>query len=245
MEKLKEYKGLIVVILIIVAIVIFTSKNKKPKEIINNNQPESSALSEKMTDEDINNEIDSTLETLMTIHYVSVIEKQSNDPNSVILDELQESMNDLNKLKGVMYKAESLSSSKNEIISTTGLALKVTILSLEKSYGSWIEYLRSVDMNNADLSEFQYQLALFGTSTHDAYLKLMEGASLLPMITVEFAKEEGKENTINENLKSHFLSKIDDLFKDILVDNEKYYKETKNRYAVAILIQNYIDFFKD
>lgn len=220
------------------------SKIMNEQENIKNNSLTESAISvEKTNNEELKSEIDNILHALLVLHYVSIIDKKSVDPNSVILDELQESMNDLNKLQGLKYETESISKSKNEIIATTGLAINVTALTLIETYSTWIEYLRSVDINTVNISEFQYQLALFQTSTHDSYLTLVKGVSLLPMVTVEFAKEEDAENSVNEDLKNHFLKKIDELFTDILTDNEIFYKETKNRYVVPVIIQGYKDFF--
>ncbi len=98
-------------------------------------------------------------------------------------------------------------------------------------------------MNNVDVAEFQYQLSLFQTSGHDAYLKLAEGSSMLPMVTVEFAEKEGGENSINKEVANHFVNKIDELFADVFAENAIFYKETKNRYVVAIIVQGYKDFF--
>jgi len=240
MSWLQEHKGVSVIIfvLIIGAIVFFL--DEKPTT-------QSLGQQEKVLPvpqvEDIETQVDDTLDVLMRIHYVSTIDKPPSGPDSVILDQLQESMNDLNKLKGLVYKAETLSKSQNEIIATTGLVLHISVLELINAYSGWIEYLRKVDINNIDLAEFQYQLALFQTSTHDTYLKLVEGASLLPMITVQFAKEDGGENSINGDLRNHFIAKIDELFGDILIADDLYHKETKNRYAVAVLIKNYKNFF--
>lgn len=245
MEKIKKYKGIIIVIITIAVIVLIVFKDSdKSQEVLKDTTPEeSSVLVKNLSDEEIKTEIDNTLDVLMRLHYISVIDKQSGDPNNVIVDELTESMNDLNKLEGLLYKTETISKSPNELISTTGKILNMSTILLTRSYNAWIEYLRGVDIYTADVAEFQYQLSLFQTSTHDTYLQLVEGASLLPMITVEFAKEEGEENSINEELKNHFLAKIDQLFSDIFIENDKFYKETKNRYAIAILVSGYKDFF--
>jgi hypothetical protein len=135
--------------------------------------------------------------------------------------------------------------SKNKIINTTGEVINLSARSLVKSYETWINYLRGVDINNINVPEFQYQLVSFNSSTHDVYLTLIENASLLPMITVKFAEEEGGQNSINEDLKQFLLMKIDQKFSDILKDDDVYHKKTSNRYAVAVLIRGYKDFFKE
>ncbi len=243
-EQIKEHWPKITLLIIAIILLVFFGFQRKDNEINIEAPRQSSYDSNDLSEEAIKNQVGNILDVLMRIHYVSLIEKAPTSPDSVIIDELTESMNDLNKLKGLLFKTEELSKSGNEIISTTGLATKVTTLSLIQSYNSWIQYLRSVDINDVNLSEFQYQLALFQSSTHDAYLTLVEGAPLLPMITVEFAKEENQKNTINEDLKNYFLTKIDDLFDDILVDDDAFYQETKNRYAIAVLIRGYKEFFE-
>lgn len=243
MKNIKAYAGIVILLLIVSvsALVIFKNNNKLPNrtEKIIVEEPSTT----KVSDIDLKDELDATLEVLLSIHYISLRDIETTDANRVILDELQESMNDVNKLKNLSYKVETLSKSKNEIIATTGLVLQATTLRLTSAYNLWIEYLRGIDLENFSATEFQYQLALFTTSTHDVYMSLLEGAYLLPMITVEFAKEESQNNLVNEDLKNHFLIKMDSLFKDVLAQNDIFYKETKNRYAVAILINNYKDFF--
>jgi hypothetical protein len=247
MEKAKSIKLVLVLVCVAIIVVVvmgYKTNNEKQEFSENLTSEKATVPLDELSDEDIKAELDSTLDVLMRIHYVSIIEKKSNNPESVIVDELTESMDDLNKLKGLVYKTEALSKSRNEIIATTGLVLNLSTQSLIKTYDTWIQYLRGVDINNINISEFQYQLALFQSSTHDIYLTLVENSSLLPMVTVKFAKEGEGENSVNEDLKNHFLAKIDELFKDILIDNEKFYKETKNRYAIAILISGYQNFFK-
>src|SRR3989338_4271104 len=240
MSWLQEHKGVSVIIfVVIIGAIVFFLDEKPTTQSLGQQEKVLPVLQV----EDIETQVDDTLDVLMRIHYVSTIDKPPSGPDSVILDQLQESMNDLNKLKGLVYKAETLSKSQNEIIATTGLVLNVSVLELINAYSGWIEYLRKVDINNVGVSEFQYQLALFQTSTHDTYLKLVEGASLLPMITVQFAKEDGGKNSIDEDLKNHFVSKIDDLFGDILIADDLFHKETNSRYAIAVLIRNYKNFF--
>jgi len=244
MEK-KYPIPVIVLILILIASGVWwlNAGNKKDSTTVVSEA--SSAPINTLSNEELKTQVDETLDVLMRIHNVSVIDKTTSNPESVIIDELTESMNDLNKLRGLTYRTEALLKSGNQIIATTGLVLDTSTKILIKIYDSWIQYLRGVDIYNVDVSEFQYQLALFQSSTHDAYLTLVENALMLPMVTVEFAEEEGGENTVNEELKKHFLTKIDEKFTDIFAEDDAFYRETKNRYAVAILVRQYKDFFNE
>lgn len=49
---------------------------------------------------------------------------------------------------------------------------------------------------------------------------------------------------MNEDIMDHFVSKIDELFADIFEEDDEFYKETSNRYAIAILVRGYRDFFE-
>ena len=240
----KDKLNLIAILIVIVTILggIYLSKSNGENSQINT-QEENTSIKGGMSDEEINLELDNLLGILMNIHYISITDTTSSDPSTVILDELQEAMNDKNKLERLQYKLEPLMKSENEVINVTAFATETTRVILIQAYEKWIEYLHGFDITNPDISEFQYQLALFGSSTHDAYLLFVEGASMLPVVAVEFKGEDGSENTINENIKNHFLSKIDELFSDIFIENEKFYKETGNRYAIPLLVQGYKDFF--
>lgn len=230
------------VIVTIIAVGIL--EYKKTNKAVTVEEKKVSQILIQPSDEEINGELDTLLEVLMSIHYISLIDKTAETPETLIMTELQESMNDLNKLKGLLYQTESLSNSKNEIISVSGKTLHVSILKLIDIYNAWIIYLRGVDINNLDIAEFQYQISLFGTSTHDVYLNLAKGVSLVPMVSVEFAKEGG-ENVINQELKDHFLGKIDELFSDILIADDLSYKEKKIRYAIPVVVRGYKNFFSE
>lgn len=216
----------------------FISNRSVDGEVLKNPVPESSFMS----DDEIKSQLDEVLTALMHFHYISVDDKELDNPDTFILDMLSEAMNDLNKLKSLQVRTQNLDKSPNEVIATTGFVIRTSSQLMIPAYEAWIQYLRGVDANNVSVSEFQYQLAKFNSSTHDVYLKLVEGSSLLPMVTVVFGKD-GAQNTVNEDLKTYFLAKIDELFTDIFADDDQFYRETKNRYAVAVLVRGYKDFY--
>lgn len=238
-EDFKPVPILIAVVLIGLLIFIF-ARNKDSKEITKPASETSQATSVK--GEDLKNQLDEVLSALRYFHYISVNDKELDNPNTVVLDVLTEAMNDLNKLKYLQIKTQNLDKSSNEAVSITGLSIKTSVQLMIPIYESWIQYLRGVDINNVSVSEFQYQTAKFNTSTHDIYLKLVENSSLLPFATIEFG-ESGAQNIVNEDLKAHFLAKIDELFADIFADDDQFYRETKNKYAVAVLVRGYKDFY--
>ena len=236
MDNTKNLR-IVVTAVVITIIVILALGNDNQDRADNLNTPVSSFKT------DVNSELSSMLEVLARLHHISVVDVAPESPDEMIIIELQEAMNDMHKLDGLQHRIEPLVQSPDEIIKTTAMVIEVTRLALIEAYNNWIQYLREFDLYDIDVSEFQYQLALFQSSTHDAYLQLVEGASLLPFIAVEFAENEGEENVVKDQIMTHFISEIDRLFSDIFVDNENFYQETGNRYAVAFLVEGYKDFF--
>ncbi len=250
MNKNKSKKLLILISLMVIVLIVILDLYDNPHNIepVSTIAPiyeasSTSLLNSESSEEQIKESIDSSLVTLLKIHNISQKDIETVDPNSLIIDMLQESMNDVNKLNRVLSDTDSLVKSENKVISTTGMSLNVTAKSLITSYTSWIQYLRTVDINNLDVKEFQYQLSLFQTSTHDAYLNLIEGASLLPVVVINF-ENENASGTVNLVLKNYFSTRIDELFKDILIEDDRYHLETKNRYTVAVIIREYKKFLK-
>lgn len=238
MRNISKKQGLVIGVIIIFALVFFLIINNKAevKQEVDI-QPEKIEL-----ENSLERDVASILETMAAIHYISLDEGNSTNPDTFIMDELTEAMNDINKLERVVQKSEIIRESDNQIISTSGLVLNVTALNLIEAYNNWVTYVRTVNIESVDVNEFQYQYALFGTETHDAYLKLSEGLVLLPMVTVEFG-ENGEENTINQELVNVFLENIDLLFSDILIENDLYYEETGLRNVIPVIIDTYLEFF--
>jgi hypothetical protein len=223
-EEYKKPAIALIVVVLISSLIWALNKDSNDTEVLKSSASETSFIS----DDEMKDQLDEILTALMHFHYISVDDKELDNPDTFILDMLSEAMNDLNKLKSLQVKTQNIEKSPNEVIATTGFVIKTSSQLMIPAYESWIQYLRGVDANNVSVSEFQYQLAKFNSSTHDVYLKLVEGSSLLPMVTVVFG-ENGAQNTVNEDLKTHFLAKIDELFDDIFADDDQFYRETKNR----------------
>jgi hypothetical protein len=185
--------------------------------------------------------IDSVLQGLYALHAVSLMDENASDNSDMfIYNELQESLNDINKLKALSYRVDELKKSDDQLISVTGLTIETTALALINSSNKWITYLRSIDLDTLEIPEFQYQMALHQSSNHDAYLTLIEGASLFPMIAVNMSDSEG--NKMNPELQNYFKDKIESLFKDAFIEDDLFHAETNNRYAVIVLVRNYKEF---
>jgi len=181
---------------------------------------------------------------LSDIHFVSKTNISTEDTSSIsilILNDLREAMDDVNRLNSSILKTESLIKSNNMSISTMGLVLNSSMKQLVDTHDTWIKYLRGVDEYNLEFSEYQYQFASLHSDTKTIYISLLENASLFPYVVFEL-DEEDEDVYIDEEIKDYFVEKVDQYFKDYFLENDLFYKTTGNRYAVIILVEGYIDF---
>ena len=235
---------IVILFIIITSFFILNHQKRKSLDEIFGQQKSGEYKKNIMTDDELTKEeISDTLQILYKIHYISINDYQSEDPNRIIADELLEAMNDVNKLKQLVLTTEKLMKSKNDAIATTGLALDVTSKNLIIPYEAWIKYLRGVTIETVELSEFQYQHSLFISTTHDSYLLLAEGVSLLPMVTINFAKDDKSKNEFNNELKDYFVTTMNNIFKDVLIEDTKFHQETGMSNVVPVIIKNYQNFF--
>jgi hypothetical protein len=255
MNKLDEKRVLLVFILLAAVSILGVVFNYFSNLVVSNNQNNTEQVKQsddeniKINGTDYNSleykkgVVDDVFKILSVLHFTSLFDiPTSNDKDKFLYNELQESMNDVNKLKNVTYIAQNLQNSKDELTSTTGLVLNTTLTSLINSNNLWIAYLRGVDIDTVNVSEFQHQLAKFNSSAHDAYLKLAEGMSLFPMIVINFSNENGDENTIDVSLRDYFLNKIESNFSEAFTADDEFYKETKTRQAVVVIVRNYKEY---
>lgn len=190
--------------------------------------------------DDINREIFLVLEVLSSIHYISIDDSKDSNVNTFFYSELQEALNDSAKLERLDSKIQLLQGSNNEVISLSGIVLYNFVSSLKNSYNQWIQYLRGTNINTVDVSEYQYQYAKLHTGWKQASLDLAEGMSYLPYIALEFSSD-GELASFNDNIRLPMLTKINQLFQDILIENEKFNKETGDNYVVPIIVESYIE----
>jgi hypothetical protein len=163
----------------------------------------------------------------------------------VISTWLLEVMNDRKMIERLMLEVQGIDAKNDKTIETTKLVLSTTLLSLQKSFLDFENYLRTVSEFNIDIAEFRYQGNLHTANNKEAFLVLLEGSALYPYIFIEFAEEEGGENrvVISETGRQEVLSEIERLFGDIFIEHELWNKETGMNNTVVILVQNLKDFF--
>jgi hypothetical protein len=248
-QSSRQFVMLLAVFLVLVAIfVLWLNQSNKNKEVtdlkgrVEFNKEQIGTSSNKISKKEA---IDKVLNTLYALHMISLDGIPDLDgENFVIMNELQESMDDLKKMQNLTYEINLLSNSDDKLISTSGTVLSVTTMSLVNAYNKWIQYLRGVDINTINAAEFQYQLVDFRTSIHDSYLTLAKSMYLFPMIVVNLS-EDGSKNTVDVDLRDYFLKEISRLFDDAFADEDIFYKKTKNKYAITMIVRGYRDFLNN
>jgi hypothetical protein len=193
--------------------------------------------------------IDITKELLSIYSRLYFVTQDNSDEattdGEVISTWLLEVMNDRKMIERLMLEVQGIDAKNDKTIETTKLVLSTTLLSLQKSFLDFENYLRTVSEFNIDIAEFRYQGNLHAANNKEAFLILLEGSALYPYIFIEFAEEEGGDNkvVISETGRQEVLSEIERLFGDVFIEHELWNKETGMNNTVVILVQNLKDFF--
>ena len=193
--------------------------------------------------------IDVTKELLSIYSRLYFVTQDNSDEattdGEVISTWLLEVMNDRKMIERLMLEVQGIDAKNDKTIETTKLVLSTTLLSLQKSFLDFENYLRTVSEFNIDIAEFRYQGNLHAANNKEAFLILLEGSALYPYIFIEFAEEEGGDNkvVISETGRQEVLSEIERLFGDVFIEHELWNKETGMNNTVVILVQNLKDFF--
>jgi hypothetical protein len=185
----------------------------------------------------------SVTKELLAIYYELWFVTQDNSEEALTESEvistwMREVMNDKNRIIKLKYRIEPLVSSKNQTISVTALSIQASLISLEKSFTDFENYLRTVNEYNFDMAEFRYQGNLHMTSNKDAFLTMLEGTALYPYLFIEFGKNgESNKFSLSEDGKKEILAEIDRLFADAFVEHEKWNAETGFHNSVIIIVE--------
>jgi len=167
--------------------------------------------------------------------------------DAIILSFLTETMNDKNKLEGLMSRIAPLSSHPNLMIAANGTALQAGAGQLITAHNSFITFLRGVNSNNVNISEFQYQYTLLQTESKDAFLMIAEGSSSLNLAYFDFTAGMGDDRPvlIGTASQERLLSEINRLFGEIFIEHEEWRKETGNVNTPVYIVEQWRDWIKD
>jgi hypothetical protein len=164
--------------------------------------------------------------------------------SGLMMSLLTRTMKDKNSLENILPTVERYLTHKNETVSITATAIQTTVMHLVANHASLIKYLRSENVVDPNLSEFQYQFATFDTENKDAFNTLIEGTALFPYVFIEFGENESQSNSsrLSTSTKDRILSEIERLYSEPFIQDDKWRAETGNSNAVLFIIRNYRDF---
>jgi len=201
-----------------------------------------------LTEEGILTKTDQFLDILYTLYFISLDE--SGEPETeyeLLLSMMEETLNDKRKLESLRIPVAQFSSSKSELVTNIGQAIDFSLASLVDNHASFSDYLRTVDSQDIDLTEFGYQMTSFSSNNKGAFDTLNQASLLLPYIWLDLAKEEDaiSEWAISEESRMALILKIEDMFGDILKEDAINHEMTGNTNSVAFIISTYLDFLKE
>lgn len=232
---------------------IFYQGNDEEQKPTNSNVSETQSTGGK---ENFNNDIDEEslvritktyLDILRRLYYIS-LDNSPADAETVsglIFGMMSEVLKDKADLESLQLRVNEMTSSKVDAINTTGLVVQVTIQQLLKSHTELAQYLRTVNENTADIAEFQYQMANFGSQNKQAYMGLAENTALYPVVFFNLSENDNTPGTwkLSEESKKEILTEIDRLFGSVFIEDEENYEKTQTRSAVVFIVKNLRGYF--
>lgn len=185
------------------------------------------------------------LSILHRLYFISIDDSDESGyetDSQLIVAWLTDAMKDKNALDQLIPRANELTKDSNDVVRTTAMALTGGMMKLSMSQDTFIKFLRTADPNEPNIAEFQYQVALFGTSNKDAFLSIVEGTALFPYIYLDMEDTDVSDFVISPEEKKEIIDEIDRLFGDIFIDDDKEHELTGNRNAVVVIVRNYRKF---
>lgn len=201
-----------------------------------------------LTEDELVESVEEFLAIYHQLYFITLDDSPAAETDdAIILSFLTETMNDKNKLEGLMSRITPLSSHPNLMIAANGTALQAGVGQLITAHNNFITYLRGVDSSNVNISEFQYQYTLLQTESKDAFLMIAEGSSSLNLAYFDFTAGMGDDRPvlIGTASQDRLLSEIDRLFGEIFVEHEEWRKETSNVNTPVYIVEQWKDWIRD
>ncbi len=172
--------------------------------------------------------------------------KDADNVSGLIVSMTAEAMKDKNDLNNLIYQASTIKDSKILGVDVTGQVLEMALMQLVIAHDDLIQFLRTVDPINTDLSEFQYQMAQFQSATKSAYMSLAENTAIFPYTFLDLSEEEGVPATwrISDASRAELLAEIDLLFGDIFIQDDIQYEETQTRDTTVYMVRSLQEFLE-
>lgn len=206
------------------------------------------AFGEELSEAEVVDTTDEILDILDQLYYITQDTTSSVEPDTtsaLIIQMITESLTDKSTINGLIPRAQRLSESKNEVVNTVGIGLLAGLTGLSKAEDDMAQFLRTVDPMYPDLAEFQYQIAAFSSAQKEVFKMISISAGQLPILFWEGAESENPTGPIpyriSKETRQHILSKINSLFADDIVADERNHELTGSTNAVIFIVKSYRD----
>lgn len=185
------------------------------------------------------------LRVLQRLYFIN--QDNSTDATTVsglIISMQTEAMQDRNELEKLLLTTEEMQQTDIAGAKVTALVLDTSIRQLIEAHEEYINFLRSSD-EYSEMSEFQYQISLFQSSTKSIYLSMGEHAQIFPVTFFELndESETAGEWRISEDSKQEIIDEIELRFSDILDEADQQYEETQSTDITVYLVGQLLEFF--
>lgn len=184
------------------------------------------------------------LDMLYDLYFVS--QQTSTDSSDDMVTFMSEIMKANSRLDDVIFRANKYPTHPNQIIELAGKGVIAGSIKIKEANTNFLTYLRGLgNFENFDTSEMSYQLAAYRAAEHEGYKLVIISTGQLASLTFKPAASENPTGlipyTINKEVRTRILSRINDLFGERFIKDDKFYKETTNRNAVLLVVRSLRD----
>jgi len=237
-DYIKELKNLgivIVTVIALLALLVFmdSSETADYSEVDSSLEEDNRTTDEIMGTPLSEEELVSVVKEFVAIYHQLYFITQDDSPEAetaigILNSFLTEAMSDKNKLERLVPRISTLSNHESLPVRANGIALLSGVNQLINAQNSYLTFLRSVDVDNVDMSEFQYQISLLQTESKDAFFTIIEGSSAMNIAYMDYTARVGDDIPIliGKTSRAELLAEIDRLFNDIFIEHVQWNQET-------------------
>lgn len=190
----------------------------------------------------------SYIEVLQRLYYINQDDSPDDAENTsaLLIIMTTEALKDQNNLKRLLFTTNEMQDSKIVGASVTASVVGVTVESLIAANEEYIQFLRSVDESTLDIAEFQFQVALFQSSTKDAYMFMAEKTQLFQVTFFQLNDdpELAGEWRISDKSRQDLVNEIEMRFSDIYIEADGLYTVNQTRDVTVYLVRALEDLFR-
>ncbi len=233
--------GGVCVLVIVGAIVAFSSSGSTSPVV---SEADTSSSMEYLSAEETESVYMDFLDLLNQEYMVS--QMNSTDTADDLVSFMTELMKANSQLDNIISRATPYTSHENDVVEVAGKALVAGSMGVKKANTDFITYLRGLgNYENFDQSEMAYQFAAYRSGEVEAYKLMVMGTGQLSALAWHFATTENPTGpvpyTISKEQRERVLARIEYLFADAFVKDDKQHRDTATRNAVLFSVRSLRD----